>query len=50
MNEDFSRHVSIINVKNKLELEEISSSGEIIYVKCPFCFSKRRRYETKCIQ
>lgn len=31
---------SIINVKNKLDLKEVWSSGSIIYVHCPFCSSK----------
>ena len=30
---------SIINVKNKLNLKEVWSSGNIIYVHCPFCAS-----------
>lgn len=32
---------SIINVKNKLGLEEIYSKKDIIYVKCPFCYSDK---------
>lgn len=38
--EIFNR-VSIVNVKNKLELQEIYSLGDIIYVRCPFCFSTK---------
>ena len=33
--------VSIVNVKNKLQLHEIYSIGDIIYVRCPFCESKK---------
>lgn len=36
--EKFNR-ISIINVKNKLNLKEVCSKGKIIYVKCPFCNS-----------
>lgn len=35
------KRASIINVKNKLELKEIYSKKNIIYVKCPFCCSKQ---------
>jgi len=38
--EKFNR-VSIINVKNKLNLQEIYSNGDTIYVKCPFCNSTK---------
>lgn len=38
--EEILKRTSIINVKNKLELEELYSKKDIIYVKCPFCFSK----------
>lgn len=37
---DFSKHISIVNVKNKLNLNEVCSFGNTIYVKCPFCYSK----------
>ena len=33
--------VSIVNVKNKLQLHEIYSIGDVIYVRCPFCESKK---------
>lgn len=33
--------ISIVNVKNKLNLQEIYSKGNTICVKCPFCFSDR---------
>lgn len=33
--------ISIINVKNKLKLNEICTIGKNIYVRCPFCSSKR---------
>lgn len=32
---------SIINVKNKLHLEEVFSTKDTIYVKCPFCLSNK---------
>ena len=32
---------SIINVKNKLHLEEVFSTKDTIYVKCPFCLSDK---------
>lgn len=38
--QDFSKHISIINVMNKLNLDRVYTSGDIIYVKCPFCYSK----------
>ena len=37
---DFSKHISIVNVKNKLNLNEVCSFGDTIYVNCPFCYSK----------
>ena len=37
--EDILKRTSIINVKNKLQLKEIYSSKDTIYVKCPFCLS-----------
>lgn len=37
---DFSKHISIVNVKNKLNLNEVCSFGDTIYVNCPFCFSE----------
>lgn len=33
--------ISIINVKNKLNLHEIYSLGDTIYVRCPFCCSNK---------
>lgn len=41
MKQDVFNCISIINVKNKLNLQEIYSKGNIIYVKCPFCFSNK---------
>ncbi len=38
--QEILNRTSIINVKNKLGLEEIYSKKDIIYVNCPFCFSK----------
>lgn len=38
--QEILKRISIINVKNKLGLEELSSKKDIIYVKCPFCYSK----------
>lgn len=38
--QEILNRTSIINVKNKLGLEEIHSKNDIIYVKCPFCYSK----------
>lgn len=37
--EKFNR-VSIINIKNKLNLHEIYSVGNLIYVRCPICSSR----------
>lgn len=37
---DLFKYISIVNVKNKLNLEEVCSFGDTIYVKCPFCYSK----------
>lgn len=37
--QEILNRTSIINVKNKLGLEEIYSKKDIIYVKCPFCYS-----------
>lgn len=37
--QEILNRTSIINVKNKLGLEEIYSKKDIIYLKCPFCFS-----------
>ncbi|MBS6252699.1 MAG: hypothetical protein KH434_05685 [Clostridium sp.] len=39
--QDILNRTSIINVKNKLGLEEIYSKKDIIYVKCPFCHSDK---------
>lgn len=39
MKQDVFNCISIVNVKNKLNLHEIYSKGNIICVKCPFCFS-----------
>ena len=44
--QEILNRTSIINVKNKLGLEEISKK-DIIYVKCPFCYSDKRNYEIK---
>lgn len=41
MKQDVFDCISIVNVKNKLNLQEIYSKGNIICVKCPFCFSKK---------
>lgn len=38
--QEILKRISIINVKNKLRLEELFSKKDIIYVKCPFCYSK----------
>ena len=38
-NNDIYNCLSIVNVKNKLGLQEIHSLGNIIYVRCPFCNS-----------
>lgn len=38
--QEILNRTSIINVKNKLRLEEIYSKKDIIYVKCPFCSSQ----------
>lgn len=38
--QEILNRTSIINVKNKLGLEEIYSKKDIIYVKCPFCSSQ----------
>ena len=38
--QEILKRISIINVKNKLGLEELFSKKDIIYVKCPFCYSK----------
>ncbi len=35
--------ISIINVKNKLNLSELYSRGDTIFVKCPFCKSEKGR-------
>lgn len=37
--QEILNRISIINVKNKLHLLETFSSGDIIYVRCPFCNS-----------
>lgn len=37
---DLSKNISIINVMNKLKLNKIYELGDVIYVKCPFCYSK----------
>lgn len=39
--QDILKRTSIINVKNKLGLVEIFSKKDIIYVRCPFCFSTK---------
>lgn len=39
--QEILNRISIINVKNKLGLEEIYSKKDIIYVKCPFCCSEK---------
>lgn len=39
--QEILNRTSIINVKNKLGLEEIYSKKDIIYVKCPFCYSNK---------
>ena len=39
--QDKYNKTSIINIKNKLGLEEIFVSGTIIYVRCPFCHSEK---------
>lgn len=39
--QEILNRTSIINVKNKLGLEEIYSKKDIIYVKCPFCYSDK---------
>ena len=39
--QEILKKLSIINVKNKLGLEELFSKKDIIYVKCPFCNSKK---------
>lgn len=41
MKQDVFNYISIVNVKNKLNLHEIYSKGNIICVKCPFCFSSK---------
>lgn len=41
MKQDVFDCISIINVKNKLNLQEIYSKGNTICVKCPFCFSDK---------
>lgn len=41
MKQDIFNCISIVNVKNKLNLQEIYSRGNIICVKCPFCFSNK---------
>ena len=38
--QEILNRTSIINVKNKLGLNEICSKNDTIYVKCPFCYSK----------
>ena len=38
---EFFERVSIVNVKNKLHLHEIYSKGDVIYVRCPICESKK---------
>ncbi len=39
--QEILNRTSIINIKNKLGLEEIYSKKDIIYVKCPFCYSDK---------
>ena len=39
--QEILKKISIINVKNKLKLEEVFSKKDIIYVKCPFCNLKK---------
>ena len=39
--QEILKKLSIINVKNKLGLEELFSKKDIIYVKCPFCNSEK---------
>lgn len=39
--QEILNRTSIINVKNKLGLKEIYSKKDIIYVKCPFCYSEK---------
>lgn len=39
--QEILKKLSIINVKNKLGLEELFSKKDIIYVKCPFCNYKK---------
>lgn len=41
MKQDVFNCISIINVKNKLNLQEIYTKGDTICVKCPFCFSEK---------
>lgn len=41
MEQEILNHISIINVKNKLNLEEVCSIGDTIYVRCPFCCSEK---------
>ncbi len=38
--QEILKRISIVNVKNQLGLKEIYSKKDIIYVRCPFCFSK----------
>jgi len=40
LEKDFSKNISIINVMNKLKLDKIYELGDVIYIKCPFCYSK----------
>ena len=39
MKQDIFNCISILNVKNKLKLQEIYAKGNTICVKCPFCFA-----------
>ena len=41
MKQDVFNCISIINVKNKLNLQELYTKGDTICVKCPFCFSEK---------
>lgn len=38
--QEILNRTNIINVKNKLNLNEVCSFGDTIYVNCPFCYSK----------
>lgn len=42
MDNEIYNKLSIINVKNKLNLEEKYAKGDNIYVKCPFCHEENQ--------